>query len=212
MQGKQVRTGQATTGHVTQSTNSQSKQTQRVKASQGPTTHIQDRICKTEGLPARKFSQPGNQVSVNGATTGHVTQQNPTTSSYFPSKPGPTILQDVICRFSGTARRTTLDAVENIRRLPVHMPSSCAGSRNRGSKVRAPKGKYPPRMQQRSTNLQSRHHTVSLRRSVSETAQRRSTRRCREDSPRRGRPVSVENPHAGFPALFNSQLRFLQLQ
>jgi hypothetical protein len=70
--------------------------------------------------------------------------------------------QSHICRFSGTVRRTTLDAVENIRRLPVHMPSSCAGSRNRGSKVRAPKGKYPPRMQQRSTNLQSRHHTIRI--------------------------------------------------
>jgi hypothetical protein len=41
---------------------------------------------------------------------------------------------------------------------------------------------------------------------------RRSTRHSREDSPRRGRPVSVENPHAGFPVLFNSQLRFLRLQ
>jgi hypothetical protein len=42
MHDKQFRTGQATTGHVTQSTNSQSKQTQCVKASRDPPL-VQDR-------------------------------------------------------------------------------------------------------------------------------------------------------------------------
>jgi hypothetical protein len=159
MSDKQVRTGQATTGHVTQSTNSQSKQTQRVKASH----------------PLRILQDGSSQLTVTVNATPSKTRGN-TTDTDLLRKPflqvhcsnsqvsrfTASACQSHICRFSGTVRRTTLDAVENIRRLPVHMPSSCAGSRNRGSKVRAPKGKHPPRMQQRSTNLQSRHHTIRI--------------------------------------------------
>jgi hypothetical protein len=58
---------QATTGHVTQSTNSHTKQTQL----QGPTTLIQDRISRIEGQPARKFSFNKQRIrSRSEATTG----------------------------------------------------------------------------------------------------------------------------------------------